>query len=219
VTVMTWFTAIYFQDKLVQSCLDAIILIANPEEKNVAHITIRGPHIRRDDQDEAVKELIGSNISVLGTGRFFQENQNTVYLECGSQLLRKYWRKRDYGYNPHITLYDGRSRDFAEKLFLILRNHKLFFCVTVGDVLFSESVKGQSAFDLWFGADLNQIGDITGERIDVERLGTLPMWKRLNMIDRLCTHLVWLNHQAVTRRRSPSPHAAAAQPAGTRRQA
>ncbi len=212
---MTWFRTIYFQEKRVQSCLDAIILIANPKEKNSAHITVRGPYSKRDDSDKTSSELVGTNVTVLGGGRFFRENQNTVFLECGSELLQKYWWKPDYGYNPHITLYDGESRDFAEKLFQVLRNHKLFFCLTVGKILFSESIRGQKAFDLWFGADLDQIGEITGERIDVQSVNTLPTWKRLNMIDRLCTHLVWLNHQADTRRRSAPPLAVAGRSAGT----
>jgi len=192
---MRWFNVVHFENREIQACLDAIILLANPDEKLAAHITLQGPFKNITDAEKIGEVLKGIKISVLGVSKFFDENQNTVFLECGSDYLRKYWKKPHFKYRPHITLYDGPSREFAEKLFSRLKSHKLFFTLSAGKVTPLSSVSGQKSFDLWFGIDTKEVSRIAGEPADVYQAKSFPEWKRLMIIDRCCNHLTWLAQQ------------------------
>ena len=185
---MRWFQVVYFQDKAIQSCLDAMVFFANPREKDSAHITIGGPFSGPEEKPGGA-EILGTTINVLGAGHFLGQNQNTVFLKCTSRYLEKYWNKKDFGYNPHITIYDGKSKPFAEKLFQVLKTNKLFFPVEAGKVDTIKSIGGQRNFGLWFGINDDEIYRMTGENVSLHDAHELPDWRRITLIDRICTHL------------------------------
>lgn len=187
-----WYTILYPEMTSLRSCLDALIFLSNPTEKDGAHITLRGPYDTRGAVPEISPELSGSEVSVFGAGQFFGEKQNTVYLRCDSPIIEKYWRKPDYPYNPHITIYDGQSREFAEKLYTMLKLHRLYMTLTIGEVLVKSSVKGQRSLNLLFGVDLDRISSVVGEPVDLRGADAMPDWRRLAMIDRICSKMMWI---------------------------
>lgn len=189
--MVRWFNFIDVADVRVKKLLDAIIFVANPYEKTAAHITIGGPFENQIPLDEAKRELIGSNVHVIGIGNFFSENQNTVYLRVGSTILEKHWNKKDFGYNPHLTLYDGSSKIFAKKLYEHLTAQKLFFEFLIGNVYCQKSQKGQHDFTLIMDIDLDEISKLAGARYDLDTIKKLDDWERLTVIDRISTHVVW----------------------------
>jgi hypothetical protein len=75
--------------------------------------------------DELNRELHGNEIEVSGVGVFVAPSQYTVFLACDGSRLRNVWQKTDYGYNPHLTLYDGRDSAFANALKAIVTRHEL----------------------------------------------------------------------------------------------
>ena len=187
---MRWFNVLYFEDA-IQACLDAIVLFANPTEKNRAHITIQGPYERRQNIESVAEELVGTEVAVVGVNKFFSDTQNTVYLNCGSEAIRRHWHKPDYPFNPHITLYDGPSREFAQSLVNELKSQKLYFRALIGGVKSLSSVPGQSSFEPLLGLNFEIIRVVTGEHFMTQTIATAEPWQRLMYIQRLFTHLTW----------------------------
>jgi len=113
-----------------RTVLDAIRLFAKPSSKYSAHVTVRGPYPDLLDPTPWSGWVRGQLIEIGGVGTFFEGSQNTVYLSVYSPAIRAVWDKPDYpDYNPHLTVYDGPSRVFAESLrsVLIARNPRLSF--------------------------------------------------------------------------------------------
>lgn len=187
---MRWFTVLKAKDQAIQEYLDALVFLCNPGEKNPAHITLRGPYQDRP-QPVVADDLYGSEVTVQGVGNFFSETQNTVFLRCDSPLIRKYWYKRDYGYNPHITLYDGTSRDFAERLRLELNFHRLYFTFRAGVLEAVPSWPGQKDFALVFGLNAQRVAEASGLPLEIQEAAKLPEWQRLTYISRICSKLMY----------------------------
>lgn len=110
------FYVVYVGEPILQITLDAIRYVANPCEKGLAHITVRGPYLGHPNLTREVLTLEGEMVRVKGVGDFFDSGQNTVYLKCESPALRRRWDKPDFGYRPHITIYDGPSLTLARKI-------------------------------------------------------------------------------------------------------
>jgi len=189
-----WFNFVFFADPEIQSWLDAIVFFANPSEKNPAHITLRGPFNSKKRAAKVPGSISGSDISVLGTGHFFNDTQNTVFLRCGSDYLKQYWYKPDFGFNPHITLYDGESRDFAKKVLDACNKHRLFMSFEAGPIEIVSSVKGQKSFDLKLSLSPAQIEKVAGQKMALEDVAKMPGWKRLMVIERILAHLTGLSY-------------------------
>jgi hypothetical protein len=186
-----WFTMIYPEVNEVKACLDGIVFFANPAEKDAAHITIRGPANVRSGITKIPELIKGERIAMLGVGTFFAAGQNTVFFKCGADKIRRYWDKPEYPFNPHMTIYDGNSRQFAEKLMFVLSRYRLFFEIVVGDCRIVNSVPGQKSMHLALDVDKKELENITGENIQWETVSNFPDWRRLNFIDRCCNRLLW----------------------------
>jgi len=137
---------VYLADPFVQSCLDLIRYLAEWSEKTPAHITVRGPYARRlpeKVEHNINKQISGVNINVLGIAAFFENSQNTVYLRCSAPELSQVWYKPNYPFNPHLTLYDGNDRAFAEELLSGLNSCSKQFAVSARGVDYIVSIKGE----------------------------------------------------------------------------
>jgi hypothetical protein len=118
---MRYFGVININDKNAQTFIDGIRLLCASRVKHKAHITLQGP---KNDKNEIKFGSIRRNeqiVYVNGVGNFFSEGQNTVYLKCdldNNGQIKSMLDKPDFGNeNPHITLYDGDNRNFAESLY------------------------------------------------------------------------------------------------------
>ncbi len=189
------FHVLYLPDGLVSGCIDAIRLLANPAEKYRAHITIRGPYQRGMNPSLSFNRFVeGFEFNINGPGNFFEFGQNTVYLKCTSSKLKDAWYKPDYGFNPHITLYDGDSHEFAERLWNIIAswNYEISFVAGPLKSLVS-SRPHQSGMGLPASLDARLIRDVTN--LDVENVtsGVLQENQRLEAIGKLCEYLSTIN--------------------------
>lgn len=63
----------------------------------------------------------------MGPGVFFTTRQNTVYLLCESAGFHRVWHKPGRSYQPHMTLYDGSSRQYAQRLLELLDEFDIRF--------------------------------------------------------------------------------------------
>lgn len=189
---------IYLDDEIARSLINTIRLICNPFEKTLAHITVRGPYKKIYGVDKLSSynsRIQGARIRVSGSASFFDTNQNTVFLCCQSDELHKVWHKPDYSgaYNPHITLYDGKSRSFAIEMLKILRNYDIDFYFNVNKLSPLILRKRQPGFLLQLEDDLDIVSSITNDHIDLDRIHSMEENERLRFIEKVCYHLSQLN--------------------------
>jgi len=105
--------------------------IFEKEKKSSAsiHITVRGPNkneFKKDVIENLYDKIAGDSIIVQSAGRFDNEYRQIVYIKVFSTNLHKIWRKPDYpkseyGINPHITLYTGTDKEYADCIYEFLK--------------------------------------------------------------------------------------------------
>lgn len=127
---MPLFYAVSFAEPDVRAWLTALRWLCDPSQTHTAHITLRGPEQTKlpkkqlEDFNESLRQSRGK---VLGAGAFLTSQQHTVYLSCECSAFHSIWHKPARSYNPHMTLYDGGSRSYAEALLQILLSFEIKF--------------------------------------------------------------------------------------------
>lgn len=189
---MKLFYVIFVKDEILGSYLNAIRYLSNPNEKHNAHITVRGPYKVQIDVSRYNKIINNEIISIKEVGTFFEGEQNTVFLRCESEKLEEVWQKPDYGYNPHITLYDGKSKNFARDLVKILNSHLINFSFKADKLSLLQSIKGQSDYRLSLEANLKYIGAIIEKSLSHTLVEKMTEEQRLELIDKITDHLSFI---------------------------
>ena len=144
---MKYFYVLNIKDKNLSALLDGIRLIANPYIKHPAHITVRGPYDKKYDVKNINSNFSGSKIEINGVDDFHSYGQNTIFLKCSSEKLRKATFKKDYpnSFNPHITLYDGSDREFSEQIKKVLNKYNFNFNLYSSEIEPLEALKSRGA--------------------------------------------------------------------------
>ena len=183
------FYVIYIDDEPIQSRLDAMRFLANTEEKAQAHITVRGPYTQKQNVSRLNREVAGTKIVAKGIGTFFNSKQNTVFIRCYADSLRRIWQKSDFGFNPHITIYDGPSREFAGALVDHLSRVQIQFSFLVDKLFPMTSHKGQ--FAIWLKERFDQNVFVNAPNVEVlaSDVRLLPDKVRLSYIELLAREL------------------------------
>jgi hypothetical protein len=98
---------------------------------------------------------------------------------------------KDFGYNPHITLYDGESRGFATTLRDRLAALNLEFSFVARGPTVLVSIQGQRTFEFTLSFDSEFVSQFLERPItDVTRLTES---ERLDAIERLARNLPQLS--------------------------
>ena len=177
------FYVVYFRDRRLQYSLDAMRFIANPSEKNFAHITVRGPYQQRYNLSEMDRRIDGTEVLANGVGSFFGYSQNTVFLKCHSEILRDVWKKTAYGFNPHVTIYDGESRKFAEMLLERLNHLTLRFRFIVGRLHPLVTHSGQYSMELSQAFNEALVAEVTRTHVSACEVDGLSVEQRVALIE------------------------------------
>lgn len=172
----------YIGDPVLQTALDAIRLVANPDEKGLAHVTVKGPYAEHEHLDTRELSIEGTSIDISGVGDFFADDQNTVFLQCQSDVLKRVWDKPDFSYRPHIAIYDGPSFSFAQRLATLLREHPLRCTFPATRLSRMLSEKGQHRDDLRTSVQLGSLSWLTDQPLNVDDLQGLSQARRLALI-------------------------------------
>ncbi len=183
------FYVLYFDDSRLQACLDAMRFIANPMAKSRAHITVRGPYSQSYEMRRQQEKIRGTEVLADGIGAFLTKDQNTVYIRCHATTLQEVWRKRDFGFNPHITVYDGRSREFAKTLLNKLGSMTIRFHFVVNEMSPLESQKGQYTTWLRESFDENFVSSIVGSPVEISAIAKLACEERMHLLASLARSL------------------------------
>ncbi|MDH5571499.1 MAG: hypothetical protein OEY89_07020 [Gammaproteobacteria bacterium] len=97
------------------------------------HVTVRGPN-KNEFKNEVIqnlyKKIEDDSIIIQSAGKFDNEDYQVVYIKVSSTNLHKIWRKPDYpkeefGINPHITLYTGPDKEYANCIYDFLKNENI----------------------------------------------------------------------------------------------
>lgn len=133
----------YPANKELRSLINSLKILADDNQRTEAHITVRGPYKKKlsaKDIEKFSKIVSGETLNISGVDNFFAFNQNTVFFKIDeNEKLRKVWKKITYNdFKPHITIYDGKDREYAIKLFNILRHNFSPFQYRVGNLSWLE---------------------------------------------------------------------------------
>lgn len=189
---MPFFYVLHVNAKPLADCLDAIRFLCNPTEKQRAHITVRGPYKKRIDVTSINEKVAGGIVSFDGIGNFFDSRQNTVFFRCSAPRLRSVWSKSDFPFNPHLTIYDGKSSEFAHRLFDLISRYQYPLRFRAEELEAIESRKGQDSMSLALAFNSDLVRRAVGRGIDAADVPKLPEQRRLELIDRLCKYLAAL---------------------------
>ncbi len=186
---MKVFYVLHIKEKALADCVDAIRFICNPLEKQRAHLTVRGPYQKKIDVSGISRKIEGDTVLINSVGNFFDSGQATVFFRCSAPELRNVWNKPNYPFNPHITIYDSESKEFARRLFAVMSKYHYYLKFQANELEAIESRKGQDSFSLAFAFNSKLVSRVIGERLTADRVSTLSQERRLQLVDRLCEHL------------------------------
>jgi len=186
---MKIFYVLHIREKVLADCVDAIRFICNPTEKQRAHLTVRGPYQKRIDVAAISRKIVGDTVSIDRVGNFFDAGQNTVFFHCSAPELKNVWSKPHFPFNPHITLYDGSSSEFAHRIYTVISRYNYCLRFRAEALEPIESVKGQESMSLAFAFNSRFVGQVLGEKIAVGSVSTFSDDRRLQLVERLCQHL------------------------------
>ncbi len=177
------FYVVYFLNQRLQKMLDAVRFIANPNEKTPAHITLRGPYTRKGNVDKLSRKIARSVAVVNRVDSFIQEGQNTVFLRCHSEIFREVWSKGDFEFNPHITIYDGQSRDFAVLLLNRIAKMKIQFRFHVSELKPLVTHRGQQSTFLREAFDERFVAEVLECQFNISQVEKMSPYQRVNAIE------------------------------------
>jgi len=188
-----FFFVIYLHNEAIKTILDPMRIIADPKQRNLSHITVKGPY-RNAQKKRLVQDsklIQGQDITVHGAGNFFIENQNTVFLRCEEkEELYTIWKSKEEKtykeFHPHITIYDGDNRKFAKNLFNTINSHNINFSFKVDKLELYSSADKSRLFNLRAQANYSTISSMAGRFIDQANIDSLTDDERLLVIDKMC---------------------------------
>jgi hypothetical protein len=186
---MKIFYVLHIREKALADCIDAIRYICNPAEKQRAHLTVRGPYQKRIDVTTISKKIVGDTVSIDSVGNFFDSGQNTVFFHCSAPELKNVWNKPQFPFNPHVTIYDGNSKEFAQRLYAVISRYNYCLRFQADELEPIQSIKGQESMSLAFAFNSKLVFQALGEKIVPGAILLLSEERKLQLIERLCRHL------------------------------
>ena len=176
---------IHIAEPEIRSILNFAKFICSPNSKTEAHITVRGPYKKRLSKkfiEECNKKIVNTKIYVDGLGNFFDSMQNTVYIDCESNDIESIWMKNGFGYNPHITLYDGNDNDFAYQLYNQLPKSGIEFYFTASELEVMYSSSNSRNIFLTSRIDFDYIKSILNVEFDLFDVINLSNFEKVELI-------------------------------------
>lgn len=185
---MRVFYVVYPDEPALCAWLNLLRALANPHEKEPAHVTVRGPYRQRYRLPQQAQSVRGTTVHVPGADAFISDRQSTVILRCQAEQLRALWRKPDYpGFTPHLTVCDGLPRALSEEILEITRAIPPF-SFRVGELTPIFTKPKQTALGLLSAIDHQLLAEIAGERLHAEALLRMATPERLRLLRRAAAY-------------------------------
>lgn len=128
------FVFVVFNDPVVVGVIDFLFSVLNKNKiRSKPHLTIQGPFEEKVSLETIAsikRRLADDDIFIGNPGLFETKDGVALFLKVRSQNLRKVWNKPDYpvelyGFNPHITLYEGADKERAAKACEFLKKNRV----------------------------------------------------------------------------------------------
>lgn len=125
---------IVFNDPIVVGALQFLRSCMNNGRAGAKpHLTIQGPFEEKVElaRVRSVKKVLENDVIFIGNpGVFDTPNGKALYLSVSSPSLRRVWNKPDYpvekyGFNPHITLYEGSDVSMVSAAHAFLKKNRM----------------------------------------------------------------------------------------------
>lgn len=191
------FYVVYPSNKNLRNLLNALKLLANENQRTEAHITVRGPYEKKLSKKtiKRFSNIVGEEVlSISKVDNFFDFNQNTVFFDCEqNENLKAVWKKDSYNdFRPHITIYDGEDRDFAEKLYNILSSDFKPFKYRISEISWLEP-KSKELLEIVNLKAVPDYDDVFKEVFNISKteinFSSLSEMKRLQKISMIASRL------------------------------
>lgn len=192
---------LYFEDSIVGPHLELLRNVCEPMSKSRPHVTVRffdKLSIPKNHLKIKVKEIDLVAPGAYGLDVGANQKNKTIFIKCQSDELLSLEHKPDFPTSQfHITLYNGQSRDFAEKILGILKKYSWGFRVELPFTKLkaieiksrrSKSIKtiGERKYAIEVS---NLFKEISGSDISEKLLISLTEKQRLKYSDQICKKL------------------------------
>lgn len=183
---MRVFYGIFHADPNLQAWLNLLRFLANPNQKLIAHLTVRGPYSQRYGLAAASAVIQGHRLQITEIDAFFGPGQATAILRCAPDAkLRKIWHKPDYpDFNPHISICDGLTEDFTRKVLAACKGIRPFpFLCSALLPIVTKPLKDE--LSLTRSVDFQLLGKLLGDVFDAEKVRLAEENTRLEWLARV----------------------------------
>jgi hypothetical protein len=187
---MPIFYGLYISEQKLATAFDLIRFFAEPRFLRNTHITVRGPYDKRID---GYLGKIGAKksyeIIIQLVDHFFVGTQSTVFLRCKIPEIESVWNKPDYKgeITPHLTLYDGKDRNFAYSMFNLIKSYDIKITTTSTELREIESKTNPSKYlDVFLHEHHDLCGEILGRDLDYKKMHLIGTRQRLSYISETC---------------------------------
>jgi len=128
------FVFIVFNEPLVVGALDFLAsVVTGSGAHNRPHLTIQGPFLEKVGADsiQSIKRRLEGDVFFIGNPGLFETERGAVlFLRASSDHLLSVWNKPDYpvrsfGFNPHVTIYEGPDIPRAKRAYEFLRRNRI----------------------------------------------------------------------------------------------
>ena len=136
---------------------------------------------------EDPEEYRVSFIKVKDFDTFINDKNTIIFLKCYSPKLKTIWDKPSFpidkfGYNPHITLYDGPTSQFSKDLLKLLQNYKNYSFKISNPVI--ENLQSKSYYKNFQDNSLKLLEKISREKKE-QVFCKVDSTKRIEIIDKI----------------------------------
>lgn len=135
---MRRFYGVYLESTAISTVLDIVRFLGEPDSIRFAHITLRGPYesgLNRNHLRHLNESVADRTILMLKADRFLSNLQSTAVILVDLRSLSSLVHKPDFpDGTPHITIYDGKDRDFCTDVYSLAQEYNWENVLRVGDL-------------------------------------------------------------------------------------
>ena len=188
---MSHFYGVYLQNSTLSTAIDLIRFLGEPDSVRFSHITLRGPY-QQKLRRMRLREINNNPsfdwcVRLLRPGNFFSNWQFTVMLRVDLMSLRPLFYKPDFPNGvPHLTLYDGKDRDFAADLYNLVCRYDWEQEVSVTRLRQIERKHKVDEVFLSFYLAFNDLfREIVGDPTEIAHMKDVSSTRRLDLINKV----------------------------------
>ena len=193
-----YFVAVSFSDTKIRELFDLMRLVAEPDYARSAHITLRGPYKQKKDISDSIFRKDVGKITLRKPGCFFENNQNTVFLNIEIFAISDGWWKPDFpNVTPHLTIYDGKDRETAWVIFNTLKTFSWQIRLNSSPMHILDKKRTiENEFLTQYDKVSRTVSDVMGKDITPQEMRNLSLFDRVGVIKNVCQRINTLSNDS-----------------------